>query len=164
MLRAWWAPLVLSVAIPVAAGSAAGALTATRAQADYATLRKPAWSPPARAFGVVWPALYALMGVAAWLVWAAPATTESQRRTKRVALALYAAQLLVNLAWSFVYFTLGARASALGVLLALDALVLALLATSWRIDRRAALALAPYGAWLAVATALNASVVAMNPS
>ena len=158
----WTLSLAAFVATPVLAGGTVGALTTSgRARAEYASTRKPAWSPPGWVFGVVWPVLYAMMGIAAWRVWRRPERTGGIQR--RAALQLYALQLAVNLAWSFVYFGLGARGAALGVLLALDALVVATTAAFARVDPQAALLMAPYVAWLAVATALNASVVAMNP-
>ena len=164
----WAIPLVASIAAPVVAGSAVGALTTSdRARAEYARTRKPSWSPPGWVFGVVWPVLYALMGIAAWLVWRAPSSGGGAggaggAEAKRWALQLYAIQLAINLAWSFVYFGLGARGAALVVLLALDALVLATALAFARVDPRAAGLLVPYIAWLAVATALNASVVALG--
>ncbi|RYY83746.1 MAG: tryptophan-rich sensory protein, partial [Comamonadaceae bacterium] len=51
------------------ATAAIGAVASINAASFYAQLAKPAWAPPAAVFGPVWTLLYALMGVAAWLVW-----------------------------------------------------------------------------------------------
>ena len=54
------------------AAGAVGAVASVDAASFYAQLSKPSWAPPAGVFGPVWSALYALMGVAAWLVWRSP--------------------------------------------------------------------------------------------
>ena len=51
------------------ATSAIGALGSMQAQSFYSQLSQPAWAPPAWLFGPVWTVLYALMAIAAWLVW-----------------------------------------------------------------------------------------------
>ena len=150
--------LVAAVAIPMGAGVAVAGNT-NFAQKSYASTKKPAWSPPPWAFGVVWPVLYALMGAASYVVWTDEKATAEARR---MALGLYALQLVLNLAWSPVYFGMGARRAALGILVMLDVTVALTIAAFARVNPVAAWLLAPYAAWLAVATALNASVVAMN--
>jgi tryptophan-rich sensory protein len=56
------------VSLAFAAG-AVGAIASLDAASFYGQLSKPSWAPPASIFGPVWTALYALMGIAAWLVW-----------------------------------------------------------------------------------------------
>src|SRR6188472_221502 len=72
----------------------------------YAGLRKPPWAPPGWVFGPVWTVLYALMGVAAWLV----ARNGSLARTP---LMLWSAQLALNATWTPVFFGLRAPGLAL---------------------------------------------------
>src|SRR5512137_3105450 len=79
------------------AAGAVGALASVDAASFYAQLSKPSWAPPAWVFGPVWSALYALMGVAAWLVWRSPGP-------KWAALALFCAQLAANALWSWLFF------------------------------------------------------------
>ena len=66
--------------------AAVGAMASVDAASFYAQLTRPSWAPPAWLFGPVWSALYALMGVAAWLVWRSPGA-------KGLALSLFSAQL-----------------------------------------------------------------------
>ena len=152
--------LLVVGATPLVLGMSVGALVGhDRAKASYASVKKPSWSPPPAAFGVVWAALYALMGASCVLVY----RKRKNNKAADVALYLFAAQLLLNLAWSPIYVGLGARRAALALLLALDALLIATVFAFARVDVTAAWLLAPYVAWLGVATLLNASVVSMNP-
>lgn len=136
----------------------------------YATAQKAAWSPPNWLFGTVWTGLYALMAVAAWLVWRrrGPAGTASWGMV-RSALVIYAAQLLLNFLWTPVFFalypTIGGVAlwAALGIIVALDVAVPLTMRAFWPIDRTAALLLLPYWLWVLFATTLNWAVATMNP-
>lgn len=123
----------------------------------YASLTKPAWTPPRIAFPIVWPILYFLMAIALWRLWEAP---PSSLRT--TALALFAIQLILNAMWSFLFF---GRHNILGGLVVIVLLAIALLATiivSASIDGPAAVLLLPYIAWISFATALNARIWSLN--
>lgn len=138
--------------------AAIGAAASVQAGSFYARLVRPDWSPPAYVFGPVWTFLYALMGIAAWLVW-----RERGFRSARYALALFLLQLAVNALWSWLFFGwhLGALAFADIVLLWL--LIVATLVSFWRIKPLAALLLVPYLLWVSFASALNYSVWQLNP-
>lgn len=136
--------------------AAVGAIASVDAAAFYGQLVRPSWAPPAGAFGPVWSVLYALMGVAAWLVWRAD-------RGRVAALTIFVVQLAVNALWSWLFF-----AWRLGALAFIDALVLFVLIVMtivlfWRARRRAALLLLPYLAWVGFASALTWSVWKRNP-
>ena len=138
------------------AAAAVGAAASIHAASFYAQLNKPAWAPPAGVFGPVWTVLYALMGVAAWLVWRSPGAT-------RNALVLFCAQLAANALWSWLFFGWhrGALATAevalLLVLVAWTAIAFA------RISRLAGLLLVPYVLWVAFASLLTWAVWQANP-
>lgn len=122
----------------------------------YAAVRKPAWQPPDAVFGPVWTTLYVLMAVAAWLV------ARTGWRASRTALILFVAQLVVNAAWSWLFF--GCHAPFLA-LLDLSLLLVVLAATMVAFARRrlvAAWMLAPYAAWCAYAWTLNAGIWWLN--
>ena len=130
------------------AAGAVGAVASVDAASFYAQLSKPTWAPPAWLFGPVWSALYALMGVAAWLVWRSPGST-------RVALGLFGAQLAVNALWSWLFFAWHRGALATVGVLVLLALITATAAAFWRASRRAALLLMPYLLWVSFASVLT---------
>jgi tryptophan-rich sensory protein len=133
-----------------AAAAAVGSLGSRRAPKVYARLDKPAWAPPAGAFGPAWSALYALIGVAGWRLWT--------RRAGKTVLGLHAAQLTLNAAWPFTFFGARNRTAALALIAALDIVVAAEIAAAAPRDRAAAVLLAPYLAWSLYATALTAAV------
>jgi tryptophan-rich sensory protein len=120
----------------------------------YRSLAKPAFNPPDWVFAPVWSLLYAIIGVVGARTWLA------LRRS--MAMRLWFAQMVFNFAWSPVFFGLRDPTSAMIVILGLLVSVAAFIAVSWRQDRTAALLFAPYLAWVAFATALNAAILLLN--
>jgi tryptophan-rich sensory protein len=163
---------------PLLAGLLGSIPTARSVRTWYRRLDRPSWTPPDRAFGPVWTTLYLLMGAAAVIVHragAAPSTTATPAAvdtgaTRRVtdgsrarpALRLFAAQLALNVAWSFIFF--GARAvRAAGIeVVVLWAAIAATVRAFWRVRPVAALLLLPYLAWTSLATALNLEIWRRN--
>jgi len=124
----------------------------------YPTLVKPSFTPPSWVFGPVWTALFAMLGVAAWLVWRAGL----DRRSVRVTLALFLAQYAVQVAWSAVFFGLRWPAGGLAVIAVLWVGVVATVGAAVRVDRRAAVLLVPYLAWVSFAAVLNYRLWQLN--
>lgn len=137
--------------------AAVGAAASVDAPSFYAQLSKPAWAPPAGVFGPVWTVLYALMGVAAWLVWRSPGP-------KRAALTLFGAQLAANALWSWLFFAWHRGALAAVEILVLLALIVAMIVAFWRISRLAALLMLPYLLWVSFASVLTWAVWRSNPT
>lgn len=140
------------------AAAAVGARASTSAAGFYTTLALPAWAPPASVFGPVWSLLYAMMAIAAWLVW-----RERGWRDAQPALALYLVQLAVNALWSWLFFGWKLGALAFADILVLITLVGATIVAFARIHRGAAVMLLPYLAWISFASALNFAVWRANP-
>nr|HAQ93557.1 TspO protein [Afipia sp.] len=124
----------------------------------YAALAKPWWTPPPVVFPIAWTILYILMAVSLWRLWdrAAPSAPRAS------AITWFLIQLALNAAWSPVFFGWHGTRTALVIIIGLlIAIVMTIIAAS-RADKSAAGLLAPYLAWVAYATTLNAGVVAMN--
>lgn len=138
------------------AAGAVGAVASVDAASFYAQLSKPSWAPPAWVFGPVWSTLYALMGVAAWLVWRSPGS-------KGVALGLFGAQLGANALWSWLFFAWHRGALATLEVLVLVALVVATAASFWGTSRPAAVLLVPYLLWVSFASVLTWAIWRSNP-
>jgi len=153
-----WKPALVGVLVCEGVGLLAAWITQTSVTTWYPALTKPGFTPPNWLFGPVWTVLYAMMGVAAALVW--------QRRTEdtlsQSALVLFVVQLLLNGGWSFAFF--GARSPGLG-LIVIVALWGALAWTTERFFRVRAAAgwlLVPYLLWVTYAGALNLSIWLLN--
>ncbi|MCA9512584.1 MAG: TspO/MBR family protein [Myxococcota bacterium] len=121
----------------------------------YAALRKPPLTPPPVVFAPVWSVLYAAIAVAGWLAWRA-------RPASHRALGLWALQLALNAAWSWLFFGLHAKGVALVDIVALLAAVVAAAVALHRVRALAGWLLAPYAAWVAFATYLNAGLWYLN--
>lgn len=123
----------------------------------YSSLAKPPWNPPSWLFGPVWTLLYAMMAVAAWLVW-----REGGWKAQGRALGLYLAQWALNALWTPLFFGLRRPGLAFAEIIALDAAVLLTLAAFWRAKRLSGLLLVPYMLWVAFATVLNMVIWRLN--
>ena len=140
------------------AAAAVGAIASTGARAFYAELVRPSWAPPGWVFGPVWSALYALMGVSAWLVWRTRAGAGA-----RTALFLFVIQLVANALWSWLFFVWHQGALAFADVLLLWLLILATIVAFRRFSGLAAVLLLPYLAWVTFASALTFAVWRRNP-
>lgn len=123
----------------------------------YAGLDKPGFTPPSSVFGPVWSGLYVLIALSGWRVWKAP-----RSRRRNVALALWGAQLLLNAAWSPLFFGLRRPRAALIDLAALGVTTAAFTLAARRVDRPAAMVMLPYLGWLGYAAAINEEIVRLN--
>jgi len=148
----------LSLALTVLAvelvGASGAVFTARGLASWYGTLQRPELAPPNWVFGPVWTALFALMGVAVWLVWRQLDGAPADRRAG-VALAVFAIHFVGNLAWSAAFFGLQSVDLGLAVIVVLLALILLTILAFDRVDRRAALLLVPYLLWTSFAAYLN---------
>ncbi len=139
--------------------AAIGGFASAQSAELYRVLVRPAWAPPGWLFGPVWTVLYALMGVAAWLVW-----RERGFSGARTALVLFIVQLVFNAAWTWIFFVWRQGALAFAEILVLWGLILATLVLFWRVNRLAGALLVPYIAWVSFAAALTLAMWRINPS
>jgi translocator protein len=123
----------------------------------YASLAKPAWNPPNAIFGPVWTVLYALMGIAAWLVW-----RRAGLRGASVALALFVGQLVLNALWSYLFFGRQQPGVAFVEIVVMWILILVVTVLFWRHDATAGALLIPYLAWVGFASVLNFTLWRLN--
>lgn len=151
--RTW--PSLLGFILLVAVVSAlGGAVTSTSVTTWYADLDKPSWTPPGWLFGPVWTLLYAMLAVVAWRLWPQRHASPAARLT----LKLWFVQLALNSAWSFLFFGLRSPLAGLLGILALLVIIIWIQVRLARHHRTLAPLWTPYLAWVAFATALNASI------
>ncbi|MBF57355.1 tryptophan-rich sensory protein [Halomonas sp. FeN2] len=123
----------------------------------YRELSKPSWTPPDIAFPIAWGILYLLMAIAAWRIYMA-----DDSAWRSASLAAYALQLMVNAAWSWLFFGRKQIVAALVDIMGLLALITATIALFSQVDTLAAWLMVPYGLWVALALALNATIFRLN--
>lgn len=140
------------------AAAAIGAVASVQAAEFYGQLTQPSWAPPSSVFGPVWSVLYALMGIAAWLVW-----RDGGWPARRSVLTLFVAQLAVNALWSWLFFAWHRGAGAFADIVLLWLLIVATVIGFWRVRALAGVLLLPYLVWVSFASALNFAVWQLNP-
>lgn len=124
----------------------------------FDALIKPDIMPPGWVFGAAWTILYILLGLALAMILHARGA-----KGRGLALALFVAQLLLNFAWSPVFFAMHEVGLALAILVAMLLLSIAATLLFARIRPAAAWLMVPYLAWLVFAGVLNWQVGELNP-
>nr|WP_126172586.1 TspO/MBR family protein [Altericroceibacterium xinjiangense] len=153
-----WALILVPAVVLLGLGS--GALSGSAAENPwFSALQKPALYPPPATFGIVWSILYVMMGIALALVCAA-----DDGRWRKPAIGVFLVQLVLNLAWSPVFFALHRIADAMILLLVIDVAVIATVVLFWRVRPLAGALLLPYLAWVLFATVLNWQFLQLNPA
>ncbi|MEW5978915.1 MAG: TspO/MBR family protein [Acidobacteriota bacterium] len=123
----------------------------------YASLTKPAWTPPDALFPPVWTVLYVLMGLAAWLVWRREGFTGAA-----AALICFLIQLSLNALWSYLFFGLHRTDLAFFEIVVLWVMILVVGVLFWREDWRAGALMIPYWLWVGFASCLNFALWRLN--
>lgn len=149
--------LAAFVALCFGAAALGGLVTAESVTTWYPTLNKPAFNPPDWVFGPAWTLLYLMIAVAGWRAWRASRTVGA-----RPAMALYAVQLVLNVAWSFIFFGARSIGFALAEIVLLLTMIVINLVMFWRVDRLAGWLLVPYAAWVSFASILNFALWRLN--
>lgn len=124
----------------------------------FAALMKPALYPPPITFGIVWSVLYVMLGVALAMVASARGAPG-----RGAALAVFAVQFLLNLAWSPTFFALHQMSLALGLIGVMIVLTVVLVLLFRRIRPVAGALILPYLAWICFAALLNYQFLSLNP-
>ena len=152
-----WISLAAFVIVCLGAGGLGAIATTSEIDGWYRTLAKPAWNPPDSVFGPVWTTLYIMMAVSAWLVW-----TSAERKAVALPLTLFAAQLLLNVAWSWIFFGLHQPGWALVEIILLWLTIGTTVLVFFRFSKIAGWLLVPYLAWVSFASVLNLAIWWMN--
>lgn len=155
--RIHWPKMLVTVLGIVLLGSLAGVANSGNISTWYAGLEKPPFNPPDWLFAPVWTLLYSLMGASLYLVMN---TLTSLLRTK--ALALFTAQLILNLSWSFIFFHFRQPGLAFLEILVLLGITFWMIVIFRRVRPLAAWLQIPYLFWLTFAALLNGSIFYLN--
>lgn len=143
--------LIVSIVVCQLAGVIGAIFTASSVEAWYATLTKPSFNPPNWLFSPVWITLYALMGMALFLVWKRGFHAEGVKN----ALSFFGVQLVLNTLWSVLFFGLKIPLLAFIEIVILWGFILITFFKFKRISRLAGVLLVPYILWVSFAAVLN---------
>ncbi|MET7751213.1 TspO/MBR family protein [Micromonospora sp. NPDC005367] len=150
--RARWALLGFGAAVALAA--TVGVFGVRGTSAEYAALDRPSWAPPGWLFGPVWTLLYVLIALAGWLAWG--------RVGFGAAFWAWAVQLVLNAAWTPLFFAARRYGSAFAEIVVMWLAIALTVLLFARVSRPAALLMLPYWAWVTFAAALNFAIWQLN--
>ena len=141
--------LLISIIIPIFLGSVVGFLTS--GSNNYNDMIQPSFAPPGILFPIVWTILYILMGISSYIV-----------SEKNGNLDIYVVQLIVNLLWSFLFFTFKWYLLSFLWILLLIVLVVIMIKDFYKFSKISAYLQIPYLLWIIFAAILNFSIYVLN--
>jgi len=150
--------LVIAIVVAELAGVIGSVFTVASIPTWYATLQKPSLSPPSWIFGPAWTTLYALMGIAAFLIW----KSGWEKKEIKKALGVFGIQLFLNAIWSIIFFGLHNPFWAFVEIIILWLAILWTITAFYKISRPTAYLLLPYILWVSFAAYLNYSIWMLN--
>lgn len=149
--------LIIIMGLCLGAGGLGALATTPEIDGWYRSIEKPDWNPPDWIFGPVWTTLYVMMGLAAWLIW-----KPAGWKPARFSLALFGLQLILNVAWSWIFFNQHQLGWAFAEILVLWAAILATTITFFRVQQLAGWLMVPYLSWVSFASLLNFVIWRLN--
>jgi tryptophan-rich sensory protein len=151
-------PALFFIGISFFAGFVGSIFTTPSIPTWYASLVKPAFSPPNYVFGPVWSILFLLMGISAYLVW----KEGFGKKKVKIALKIFFVQLALNTLWSILFFGLKSPMVSLAEIILLWVLIFITIKKFYEISKIAGSLLIPYILWVTFASILNLSIVLLN--
>lgn len=149
--------LLISIILPLSVGAIAGMVTAQSIPEWYEGLNRPPFNPPNWIFAPVWTTLYILMGISLFLIWKQDVSKE-----RNIAILVFLLQLLLNFAWSFLFFYFKMMGFALIEIILLWMNIVVMLVGFYNIKPIASYINIPYLLWVTFATVLNAGYYFLN--
>lgn len=147
--------LILSLVLCVGGGMISGFVSGI--YGDYTSFVRPDLYPPGWAFSVVWTVLYVLMAISISIVY-----SSADADGRKVPFMLFGLQLIMNFAWSPVFFVGSYYLAGFVLLIAILVTVLAMIWAFMRVNKTAGYLQLPYVVWLCIAGYLSYSVVTLN--
>lgn len=151
--------ILLFVVTCIAIGYLSGMATQSSVTTWFPKLIKPSFNPPAWVFAPVWSMLYIMMGIAAGLVWN---RIDYEKEAVSKALLFFVIQLVLNAAWSLIFFGLKNPLLALIEIVLLWLMIYETYIKFIKIDKIAGYLFIPYLLWVSFAAVLNASIWWLN--
>ena len=160
MIKAFFSkykPYIISVLIAIGVGLLSAFFT--MGNMNLSAIKQPALSPPPILFPIVWTILYTLMGISAARIFE---KRNQMPEEVRCAISTYAASLVVNFAWSIIFFNFSAFFIAFIWIILLEYLIIKTIIQYYKIDKVAAFLQIPYAVWVAFAGYLTLAITILN--
>ncbi|RZN61456.1 TspO/MBR family protein [Methanonatronarchaeum sp. AMET6-2] len=149
--------LIIAILLCEAAGISGSIFTAMGLEPWYQELAKPELTPPGTLISIIWIILFALMGIAIWLIW-----RQSTQQNVKTPVTLFTIQFIINIMWSAIFFGLQSLTGGIITITILWIAILLTIISFYKIDKKAAALMIPYIAWVTIAAALNLSFIILN--
>lgn len=143
--------------VPLIVGGFSGVATRNAIRGWYTGIKKPAFNPPNIVFGPVWTVLYILMGITLYIT-----IRQEPSAAREKALLFFAAQLVLNFAWSIIFFYYHRIGLALIELIFLWVVLVFMIVALFQVNSVAAYLQLPYFFWVTFAGVLNAGIWELN--
>ncbi len=150
--------LVVALVVCYIAAFIGSLFTTSSIDTWYSTIQKPAFTPPNWVFGPVWTTLFTLMGISLFLI----IRKGFADKDVRIGVVLFAAQLVLNILWSVIFFTLHQPFYSFIEIIGLWIAIFFTTFWFWKISRLGSSLLFPYLLWVAIAALLNFYVWILN--
>jgi benzodiazapine receptor len=150
--------LAICILICQCAGFVGSLFTRPSIPAWYATLNKPAFTPPSWLFSPVWITLFLLMGISLFLIW----RRNLAKHTVRIALGFFGVQLIFNIVWSVLFFGLRSPLAGFIDIIVLWVAIALTIFYFLKISKTAGVLLIPYIVWVSFAAVLNGYLWRLN--
>ena len=145
---------IICLFIPLAVGALSTLFTYNNLDI-YQEINLPAFAPPSMLFGIVWTALYVLMGISLYLAL-------NSGKSNKDTIWYFSLQLFFNFCWPIAFFNLKLFWFAFAWLVVLLYLIIRMIINFWRCDKWAGILQIPYAVWVAFAGILNLSIAILN--
>ena len=134
-----------------------GTITQVDIATWYQTLHKSSLTPPAIIFPIVWSILYAMIAISGWYLWQHRQYPEAKK-----ALGFYGAQMVLNWAWSPLFFNFHLIALSFYCIILIAFLTLITIFIAKNKFKFSSIMLVPYFIWLVFAGYLNGAIWMLN--
>ncbi len=150
--------LIVSILICQLSGLIGSVFTASSISTWYVTLKKPTFNPPNWVFAPVWTILFLLMGISFYIIWNRGLEDEKVKS----AIIIFSIQLILNIFWSFLFFSLRSPFLAFLEIILLWFVILMNIIQFYNISKTAGFLLLPYILWVSFAATLNFFIFRLN--
>ncbi len=150
--------LIVSISICQIAGIMGSIFTSPSIPGWYDYLQKPLFNPPNWIFAPVWILLFTLMGISLYLI----LKENLNDNTVKIGIAIFSFQLILNIGWSFLFFSLQNILYALFEIIILWFAILLTISQFWKINKKSSYLLIPYLLWVTFAAILNFTIWRLN--